>query len=1579
MNIKLCLLAILTFFIFSSLLWADLQIVPPNHDFGTQPLNSESTQSFALSAVDGDVMIMSATWQTGVPAFYMLPAIEPFTVIYIGSTLNFSIGFMPTNPMTYSDVLILETGTAVYSIAVEGTGESADAPALIISPTEHDFGTTITLGETGIATFSVSRNPEFGGATATVDSAVLRGDPAFTLSLDVQSATGEPISLPYLLEGAGMAVFTVDFEPLTTDPQSAILSIYDAGGDSLNVNITAYSGAIMMGPIISVDPATVVLSMAANSVAGGILTVSNVGDGNLNYWVESTATEITLFPASGTIAAGDSSLVQYAVHSAALSPGYYSRSIVFESNDYGHSPLLIPFEITVNAQPQQVDFIGAPLSGHAPLQVQFTDMSFASGQGWRWDFNNDGIIDSYLQNPLHSYTSPGVYTVKLALIDGNGAYLERVKTNYVTVTNNPPIVLPGSFTEQEFMEDQAGGPFDLLECFSDPDGDPMSFSVTPSANIWGSATGDGMLMLYATSNWFGTEDITVHASDPFGGVASHTFSVTVLQVNDPPQLSVPEHLHFIRNSVFAVDFTQYISDADNELDELSISVQRIWGLGMIDFHYFPVDAPNTLGQFTVLFSSAMQTNHSENFRISVNDNTGRAITSADFTMHVLEHFDAQVGLEEDYQYTGQTVQFRDVTLGNPNCWQWNFGDGQTSTQRHPSHIYAQAGSYDVTLTLGHSGAGEEDTIFMPGFITMAGTAVTEQDIPSTWTQGGSPYNLFGDIVIAGDAEVNVEPHVEVNLFGTNPVLINGVFNASLAKFRAQNTNGRWGGFRFQGSNQREPSVISDCDIVDAILPIDIMDASPLITGVTITVSDTTVVEPSRGIRITGGSSPNLNDVELINYGKGILIQNEGSGYRVTPTLTNIRVRNSSQTSRVEPDSGTGLKVSGTAEINTLMVDNFGTAIEIDGTISNTTPTLTNIRVRNSSQTSRSERLGIRITGGASPSLEDVDIEDVSQGILIEGSGALQRTTPTLTNIRVRNSSQTSRAETWGLSVQDVASLELSDAEFEGFDTGILIRAISRVQSTPTLTNIRVRNSSQTSRVENIGIDIAGSVEAYLDDVVVEDYPFGIKYHGDVHSRATSTPTLTNIRVRNSSQTSRNLFIGMQLRDLDRVICTNDSIGGYQVGLEITNSGFFRATSTPTLTNIRVRNSSQTSRYGNAGIFLGAGVAGSLTGADVAGGRIGIFIADGNSTRLDPARIFNCETGIKAAGSLLPKPLKRHLVVLTPAFKTEHPDWQFKAFDISMPGPWLIHNNTIDGYPVYMKATNAGILFDSNIAWNESPTSQPFHLQDTLLNTSYNNINSIPLYLGTGNIALNPVFNNPAEEDYSLGHDSPCIDAGSPLLPRDADGSRADMGAFPYLHRASMTVSQRFIQPGTQVVFTNTSLGHDHPGSTCAWDLGKDGIIESQDRDWTYQFDNPGVYNLRLTMSSGLLQDVREYDAVVVVQSALLQAPQGLTIGLAETDIQLSWEPVTLTQQGDPISVEYYLVYSCDDPDDYFDFVGNSQDYGTSYTHVGGAEANRRFYFVLGFTGSLRELQQFIEHNPRMRLSAPEVRQMRSKP
>lgn len=84
------------------------------------------------------------------------------------------------------------------------------------------------------------------------------------------------------------------------------------------------------------------------------------------------------------------------------------------------------------------NFTATPLSGDAPLAVQFTDRSVAENttiDTWLWDFNNDGSIDSLTQNPSWYYLEPGNYTVSLTVSDGDVTDTET-KEHYITVV--PP-------------------------------------------------------------------------------------------------------------------------------------------------------------------------------------------------------------------------------------------------------------------------------------------------------------------------------------------------------------------------------------------------------------------------------------------------------------------------------------------------------------------------------------------------------------------------------------------------------------------------------------------------------------------------------------------------------------------------------------------------------------------------------------------------------------------------------------------------------------------------------------------------------------------------------------------------------------------------------------------------------------------------------------------------------------------------------------------------------------------------------------------------------------------------------------
>jgi PKD repeat protein len=101
------------------------------------------------------------------------------------------------------------------------------------------------------------------------------------------------------------------------------------------------------------------------------------------------------------------------------------------SSTHGHvdSVRLEPMSIWY---PPVAGFSATPTSGNRPLTVQFTDTSTNSPTSWEWDFDNDGTVDSYSQNPQYTYNESGSYTVNLTVTNPAGSDSE-IKNGYVTV------------------------------------------------------------------------------------------------------------------------------------------------------------------------------------------------------------------------------------------------------------------------------------------------------------------------------------------------------------------------------------------------------------------------------------------------------------------------------------------------------------------------------------------------------------------------------------------------------------------------------------------------------------------------------------------------------------------------------------------------------------------------------------------------------------------------------------------------------------------------------------------------------------------------------------------------------------------------------------------------------------------------------------------------------------------------------------------------------------------------------------------------------------------------------------------
>jgi PKD repeat protein len=109
----------------------------------------------------------------------------------------------------------------------------------------------------------------------------------------------------------------------------------------------------------------------------------------------------------------------------------------------------------------------------------------------------------------------------------------------------------------------------------------------------------------------------------------------------------------------------------------------------------------------------------------------------------------------DNPETGDTIQFLNVSV-NADSYDWDYGDGSTSIEINPSHIYSEAGIFEVKLTAyndhGDDAIVKTLTIFEAtelGFLTyvetdstiLSGTEVWIYDNTIDWEERNEPLRI----------------------------------------------------------------------------------------------------------------------------------------------------------------------------------------------------------------------------------------------------------------------------------------------------------------------------------------------------------------------------------------------------------------------------------------------------------------------------------------------------------------------------------------------------------------------------------------------------------------------------------------------------------------------------------------------------------------------------------------------------------------------------------------------------------------------------------------------------------------------
>jgi len=284
----------------------------------------------------------------------------------------------------------------------------------------------------------------------------------------------------------------------------------------------------------------------------------------------------------------------------------------------------------------------------------------------------------------------------------------------------------------------------------------------------------------------------------------------------------------------------------------------------------------------------------------------------------------------------------------------------------------------------------------------------------------------------------------------------------------------------------------------------------------------------------------LNFVNINNASKGLNLD----GF--TAEINNVSIIFDTIAVRDTAQVGVSIIDETNTIINDCTIEGYPIGVQItnsEPTLS--TPTLTNCRIRNSTEPTRTEEIGIDISGLVAVVIDDTDIEDYPYGVNYIGTGNSTAETPTLTNCRIRNSTENTRPREvefiTGIYLEDIINIEVDADSIIGYQTGIdIFNSVSRTEATPTLTNCRIRNSTENTRTETIGINIEGFVSAEIDNCDLNDYHKSGEIAND--SGSTSTPTLTNCRIRNGTENTRESYIGLEFSgDISGFLSENEFV------------------------------------------------------------------------------------------------------------------------------------------------------------------------------------------------------------------------------------------------------------------------------------------------------------------------------------------------------------------------------------------------------------------------------------------------------
>jgi PKD repeat protein len=326
----------------------------------------------------------------------------------------------------------------------------------------------------------------------------------------------------------------------------------------------------------------------------------------------------------------------------------------------------------------------AAFAAHQPdpaiQTIVFTDQSTSDGTigSWAWDFG-DGHTSGE-QNPSHTYAEPGTYLVCLTITDDDGICTSHVC--YHVVVHHPPAgVCHAAFAAHQF--------------------DPAHQTIV----FTDQSTSDGTIGFWAWDFGDGNTSAEQNPSHTYTEAGTYLVCLTITDDDGICTSHVCHHVvvHHPLAGVCHAAFTAHQPDPANPtiiFTDQSTSDGTIgsWAWDFGDGHTSAEQNPSHTyaepGTYLVcLFITDADGGCTSHVCKHVVVNHPPAIEChAAFTIHKVSNLG---------------IQFTNTSSGTTThtTYIWEFGDGVTSTEENPLHIYAHPGQYTVCLFIADTTTG----------------------------------------------------------------------------------------------------------------------------------------------------------------------------------------------------------------------------------------------------------------------------------------------------------------------------------------------------------------------------------------------------------------------------------------------------------------------------------------------------------------------------------------------------------------------------------------------------------------------------------------------------------------------------------------------------------------------------------------------------------------------------------------------------------------------------------------------------------------------------------------------------------